>query len=242
MGNHEPLAVPAATSLFSSGQDPLQSCEFGQLARQVPWIADALPGGERGQVIDAEVYPHVHARPGVRSYSFVQAEAHKVPPRTVLGYRDRAGLALELLGLAGAQVPYLGKPEVALLPVPSERGTGELRALHSALRLETRVGRPLLKEVTVGRLQVPEALLEWDTGNLVQPPALGLLLPSRQRGAGLLIANLGFVPGVTFLSQTKRAVVNMANTPKRLPERPALAGARIASEGDPHFHGHALAS
>jgi hypothetical protein len=34
----------------------------------------------------------------------------------------------------------------------------------------------------------------------------------------------------------------MANTPKRLPERPALAGARIASEGDPHFHGHALAS
>jgi len=104
-----------------------------------------------------------------------------------LGYRDRAGLACEPPGHSDAQVPDLGEGEILLASVPPEGATGELRALLPSPRLEARVGRPLLEEVAEGPLQVPEALLKGDGGNLVKPLALRLLLPASQRGARLSV-------------------------------------------------------
>jgi hypothetical protein len=61
-------------------------------------------------------------------------------------------------------VPDLGEGEVQLLPVPLESGTGELGTLLPTLGLKTGIGCPPRKKVAVGGLQVPEALLEGDTG------------------------------------------------------------------------------
>src|ERR1700722_9597936 len=239
-GNPELLAPPAAASLRAAGERPLEDSQFSPRCGQMPWIGHKLPVGKGGQSVDAEIYPHALASLGKRVHLFVQAEGHEVLPSTVLGYRNRAGLTPELPGPADTQVPSLGQTEVVLLPVPRERGTGELGVLLPVLRLEAGVGRPLREEVTVGRLQVPEGLLEGDAGNLVKPGKLGFLLPSRQGGASLPIADRGFVLVVTVLSKLKRPIVDEADTAKGLPEHTLLADARIATEGLPHFHGKSV--
>ena len=189
---------------------------------------------------DAEIDPHALTSLGKRIHLFVQAEGHEVLPSTVLVYRNRAGLTPELPGPADTQVPNLGQTEVVLLPVPRERGTGELGSLLPVLRLEAGEGRPLREEVAEGHLQVPETLLEGDAGNLVQPDAVGFLLPSRQGGACLTIAERGFILGVTVLAQLERPIVNKADTAEGLPKETPLTGARVATEGLPHFHGKSV--
>src|SRR5271169_1115504 len=190
-GDPEPLAPPAAASLRAARQGALQPGQLAQTVAQVPGIGQVLPVGERGQAIDAEIYPHARPGLGKRLHGFIQAEAREVAPGTVLGYRNRAGRARELPGPADAQVPDLGESEASLASVPLEGGTGELRALLPMLRLEAGIGRPLLEEVAVGRLQVPEALLEGNAEGFLEPLAPGFPLPSRKGGARLGVGYLG---------------------------------------------------
>ncbi len=235
-GNPLALAVPTAASPLTSGKDALQPAQPCELLSEMPGIGHALPVGERRQTVDAEINPHARSGPGKRFHRFVQAETRKVTPSTVLGYRNRAGRTRELPGPADAQVPNLGESEVHLLPVPPEGGTGELGALLPAPRLEAGIGRPLREEVAVGRLQVPEALLEGNTGDIAKPLTATLLFPLGKGGARLAIAHRGFILGVSVFPQTKRPVIDIPDTPESPAEGAPLGSAWVEPESVPDFH------
>jgi hypothetical protein len=104
------------------------------------------------------------------------------------------------------------------------------------LRLEAGKRRPLFKEIAEGGLQVPESLLQGDTGNLTEPDKVSFLFPSRKGGAYLAVARWRLVLRVTVISKPKRLIVNEAKTPKGPVQKAPLAGARVAAEGLPHLH------
>ena len=232
----ESLAQPAATPLCTAAEHTLDSRQFGELAPKVFGIGDPFSAGESRQPIDAEIYPHALSGLGLLLHFFVQTETHKVSARTILDYRDGAGFTLKVSGPADAQVTKLSQGEVLLIAVPLEGGTGELRALRPPLRFEAGISRPLLEEVTEGSLQVPEALLKRNTGDLTEPVKLRFLFPLGQGGAGLLVVNAGFVLRVAIRSQIQRLVVDEADTTKHLLQSPPLRRARIASKGVSNFH------
>ncbi len=216
LGNFEPLPMPAAASLPSSGKGPLVPSQLGKLRGQEPRIGDALSIGKRRHMGNTEIYPHALASLGKRLHVFIQAKGHEVLPSTVLCYRNRAGLTRELPGPADAQVPHLGQTQVVLLPIPRERGAGELGRLLPVLRLEAGKCRPLLKEAAEGGLQVPESLLKWNAGNLTKPEVVGLFFPSGKGCAQLPVTGRGLVCSETIISKPKCLVVNEAHTTKRL--------------------------
>lgn len=236
-GHTQALAEPASAAFLSSRERALETGEPLKPPFHVLGIGQMLPIGERGQAVDSQVYPHAVTRLGKRFHGFIQAEARKVTPAAVLGYRNRGGRTRELPGPADTQVPKLGESEVRLLRVPPEGGTGELRALLSPPRLEAGIGRPLLKEVAVGRLQMPEALLERHTGDFLKPPVIRLLLPLGKGRACLGVAHPCLILPVTLFPHLERPVIHIADTPKGLSKGTPLGWTRVEPESVPHLHG-----
>jgi hypothetical protein len=85
-------------------------------------------------------------------------------------------------------------------------------------------------EVPIDGLQVPETLLEGNTGDVPKPDEVGFLLPKGQGCTGLGISDLGLVFRVGVLSERKRSVVNGAHAPKCPAQDAPLGRTRVEPE------------
>ena len=109
----------------------------------------------------------------------------------------------------------------------AECGASERGAPAVALALELGVAGPLLEEVGVGHLQVPQGLLERDAGHVVEEGQVGLFLPGGHGAVlgwvadGLLAVGPGFAP------LGERLVVDQANAPERPAQEVLLGDGRI---------------
>lgn len=223
------LLIPSSTPLVFSGKYPLRSGELPFLLSKILRVGDPLSRGERRQPRDAEINPD--RSPGFRQFLafFVKAQSHEVAISTVLGYRNRAGLALELPAPANAESADLGNNQIAIDRIPLERRAGIFCALFAAPGLERRVACTLFKEVDVGSLQVSKRLLFGNGTDFGEPGEFRFPLQVRQQCRRLVIPNL-LSGTIGIRTQPKRPVVDETRATKGLDQRCFLALGRVESE------------
>jgi len=236
MNNLQPLTIPAATPFFSTGKNSLESCKFAEAFPKELVIRNTFSIAECSEAIDAKVNADNLSCFWKFFDSLIEAERDKVLPGTVLGYRNRAGFTLELPRPMDVQSSNFGQTEVSVFTVPLQGRAGKLCCLFSSLRFEPGITGTLLKEVFESGLQMPETLLQGDTGHFIEPFNFWLALPFRQFRTRLMIVDFCFVLPVGIGSQFESTIVNIAHTTKCLFHLTLLTWAWVESEAISNFH------
>ncbi|MNN48707.1 hypothetical protein D3C81_1632030 [compost metagenome] len=108
-----------------------------------------------------------------------------------------------------------------------EGGCGELGRLAVFLRFRRRVAGALLEEVRECLLLVPEALLQWNAGHLVEIGPRRVFLQCGQAGAGFLVANARLLRLIGLGTPGQDRVVDGAHAAERPRQQDFLLGRRI---------------
>ena len=114
--------------------------------------------------------------------------------------------------------------------IPGEGRGGVLGRLAAMLLLERRILRPPVKEVAERFVQVPQGLLGWDTGDLIQPAIVWLLFELGQGGAGVAVEEVFPALAVGIGAQAQAPVVHETRTAER-PSEQSGAGSASGSSG-----------
>lgn len=233
--NPKALSIPSAATLYSPGKNALSSGESRTFIGQEAGIGDSFPVGERCQAVDAQVYPdHLS---GLRRmfHWFVEAQCHEIAPGTILGYRNCGWHTRELSGPTDFQSADLGYCEIPVLFIPLEGTAGVFSALLPAFRFERGIVATLLKEGPEACLKMPEDLLGWNAGNLIQPGMVILLLEQRQFSRGFMVAN-GLACLIRIGPQAQTPIIDVPASPERPGQRTALLVGGIETESVANLH------
>jgi hypothetical protein len=119
----------------------------------------------------------------------------------------------------------LSQEYLAILP-PKSR-LGELSATAIPLLLEIRIFRSTRREVSEGRLQMPQSLLQRNAAHLIQKLEVILLFPPCQHGRGLGIPHplLPLIPSLSPFCQ--RSVVHQTHAAQRPSQQAVLLGSWV---------------
>jgi hypothetical protein len=98
---------------------------------------------------------------------------------------------------------------------------------------------PTFKEILERRLLVSQALLQWDTGNIIQKQGFRQLFDGCQSGISASVANLFLSLVIGISAVTQDAVVNVAHTSERLSQQLFLLLVRVEPEFVGAFSFHA---
>lgn len=239
-GNPKALPMPPPATFYPAGQDALVSGQFALLLSQVSGVGDSLPVGERSQPRQPEVNTHGLAGLGQLLNGLVKAKSHKVAPSAVLGYRDRAGAALKLSAPTDVEPAELGYCKVAVHGIPLKGRNRVLCGLLASLGFEARVAAALREEVGVGRLEMPEDLLERHATDFIEPGRLFLLLEFGQERRGLMVADL-LAGAVGVAAELETPVVDEPDAAKGPGQNLLLVGSGVEPEAETHLHINSLA-
>lgn len=235
----EPLAVPASTSLLASGERLLEHLEPALINNSVARITDASAVTQGCEPADAEVYAHFTTSLWKMLNGLVKAQAHEVFSITAFGYRRCGWITCEVSRPAHIKPSKLGNGEVSVVWIPLESTGCIFGRLLAVFAFESREACSLGEEVGVGGLQMPERLLQGNTGHVVQVGSLRRLLKGGEGGGtGVVVDRYTSLKAVR--AETQRGVVGHADTAERLGKNPLLRLARVDSESVSDFHSQIL--
>lgn len=234
-GHPQALPFPSIASLFTTGEDPAGKRQLSFGASKVMRIRHPLSIGESSEPGDAEVDPDRHS--GLRELldGLVQAEGCEVASSSVLGYRDRAGYAVELPAPTDSKPSDFGDYQVAVFRIPLERRFRVLCGLGSSFGFEGRVSAPLLEEIYKRCVEVAEGLLFGYATDLVEPEEVLVPLELGQKGGGLVVTDLLSV-SVGIGASPEAPVVDEPYATESPNQDLLLSGRRIESELVAYLH------
>ena len=206
-------AVSGAEFLFT--QATLGAGKPGGIFGRVAWIADLVALAGDKQVFQTEIDTH-HVRGDRQHLGFKVTQAgDEVSTCVVFGDGNGTGFARERSAPADSQWGFAFS-NVELAAFVGKGATSQLDGLSMVLLLESGVFGPPLEEVFKGRLLMPKALLERDTGHVIEPVKFAGAFDAGQFGIGLNVADffLALIEGIG--APTKDVIVDKARTAERL--------------------------
>ena len=214
-GNLPPRFGTVLGAFFLSGETALRPRQpfFGFDVE--PWVFHNLPAREGDHRFDPYINADHLRRDRQRVDIFFHQHGDEVAVSCVFRDGHRCGLAStgqrtrpdDMQG-----VFHLRKGQ--LTAVPRECACGIRSRLHPVFALEFGISGTSLEEVTEGSLQMPQGLLEWDTGDFLQPSAIVLLFEPGELGRGVIVGNALLFLYVGVCPQAQGPVVREANTAK----------------------------
>ena len=180
-----------------------------------PWVFHDLPAGEGDHRFDPYINADHLRRDRQRVDIFFHQHGDEVAVSCVFRDGHRCGLAStgqrtrpdDMQG-----VFHLRRGQ--LTAVPRECACGVRSRLHPVFALEFGISGTSLEEVTEGSLQMPQGLLEWDTGDFLQPSVIVLLFEPCELGRGVIVGNALLFLTVGVCPQAQGPVEREANTAK----------------------------
>src|SRR6266566_1052162 len=201
------------TAFFLLGKPSLS---FGQLLLILDKefrVAKGMPIARDDHALESQVKPDLLVDHWQRGDIFLNQERDEVAVSTIFGDGDTAGLASFGQGTRPVNIKrriHLGKGQVRSIPLESRRGIGS--RLWSVFLLESGVVRTSLKKIEESSIKVPQALLQRNRRNFIEPDMVILLFQQGQSLAHLLIVQTFpfLVIGVGSFAQ--RPIVDVATT------------------------------
>lgn len=127
------------------------------------------------------------------------------------------------------------------LPIaPAESRAAELCRAAIALLLEGRVFRLLGEEVGERRLEMPQRLLQRDTGDLIEELKIVLLLPDGEHGTGLGVGDRLVLRCPGCAASIQRSVVNQTHAAQRPAQERLLLGRWVKAVAECSLHSYTL--
>lgn len=238
-GNPEALAIPPATTFYSSGENPLGTSEGSTLLGKESRVGNPLTIGEGCQSIYAKIYSDYLSGFRQTLHCFIQAQRHEIAPRTVLGYRDCGGGATERSGPMNMEPAKFCYDEISIIAIPLEGAPGVFGGLFSMLLFETGIGSTFIEEISEGSLKVPESLLGWNAGDIIQPSMI-LTLLEQGEGSRRIEVTDSHSTLISIGTQAQSPIVDIATGTEGLSENRALRNRGIESEPVANLHSEKL--
>ena len=229
---------PILAAKFLLGKTALILRKFSRVLCGMAGIAGLETVGCDEQILDAHINANLLIGNGQqRGFKLTQAR-HEVSACEVFGYGNSGGVRRKLLTPLDSQ--RLVTLRQLQFPITETESTvSELCRLTVMFGFECGVFRPTFKEVFERSLLVTQALLQRDTGNIIQESKLWKLLDGCESGISASVANFLLRLVVRICAVTQDAVVNVAHTPERLSQQLFLLLVRVETEFVGAFSFHA---
>jgi len=134
---------------------------------------------------------------------------------------------------------HFGNQKSLIPNLKLKTAAGVLSRLVSGFFLKSRISGLLVKKVFKSCLKMSQTLLNWNTGNLIQPNIFRKLFKFSQSGAGLVVVHaLSILKSLGSFSQ--KTVVYKTSTTKGLRQNLPLLFSWITSEIPSQFHVYKL--
>ena len=231
-----PLPIPLTASLLTSGQNPLFVFESTEFLAKKFGILDRGSVGKHGEAVYTEVYSY--GLPGFRQRQniFIETERDEVFPGRFLDYRNCRGITFEFSAPSDVKPSKTRNCQPFIRIIIFERRLGVFGRLPVSFSFENRVFAGLAEEVCVRGIEMPQSLLGWNAGNLIEPHCFRRLFPRGEHGACLSVGDgfLFVVPGIR--SDFQSPVVYVTAAAEDLFKVVGLFCGRVKSECVPNLH------
>jgi len=201
----EPCLRSVLAPLFLLGKSSLCLGELFLILAEELRIADAFPFRRDHHALQAQVKPHllIHHWQGLDI--LLHQDRDEVAISSILGDRDRGGLASFGQGttpMDDKRLIHLGEGE--RFAVPLEGGSGIFSRLVPMAALELRVCSLSFKEVLESFFQVAKRLLGRHTGDIVEPSVIVLVFEQGEACRQLVVPN-AFLPFIVRVGAKRSA-------------------------------------
>lgn len=230
-GNLELLPSAPAASFDPAAQYPLSSSQPFKAALKYIKRSDYFACAQGSHRLDSEIYSNLSVAGRKLRPFFLNRQSDKIAPGRILDYRDAARLGFDHSGPVNIQPSNLSDGKIVVLPVPDKTTSTKFSALFRIVfTLESGILGAVLKEVSVGSIQVPKRLLKRHARRLLQPERFGFLFPTAQRRTRCAVSQ----PLAGFLErrnpQSQGPVIHVTNTAEKPLQRFRLGKIWVNSE------------
>jgi len=232
----EPLPCASPAPVLAPAQDAAGAAQFAQSLVQRLERLDLFTTAQDRQRFQAQIDTDRGLIPGQGSPRLIDSKSDKVAACAVLGYRNSAGSCFYHPRPANPQPADLSEREIAVLLIPVKSRSGKLRTLFITLGPEVRITCAACKEVSIGLLEMPQALLEGYAGDFTQESVLGRPLPLEERGAALAVGGAFASLFEGSASVLQSPIIGPPHTAKELCKRMLLAGGGVKPEAVIDLH------
>ena len=197
-------SFPPAATFLAPSVDSLQPRQFLDLSLEMLRIRDSLASGQRGESVDAQIYPDrgVSFRKGLDN--FIKHQSDVVPSSRRLGYRNGGRTTGERLAPANINLAELGDGKDSVFVLEPARCV--FSRLLPTFLFESRVASTLLEERLKRGLKMPKRLLRRDRRYFLKPLGFRSMAKFGEEGGGSNVVDL-FSPRVSVRSQAQHCVV-----------------------------------
>lgn len=218
-GNADALPVPHTTTLDAPSENPLCLGESSLVFARMLRVGDALIIAGSGQAVDSKV--NANRFPGRFELGklFIENQRDEITPAGSFGNRDGCRFQLELATPVHIEATQARDNQVRVVWIGAgefESGCCVFSGLLVSLPLEHWILGFFVEELHEGIVQVPQSLLDGNTGHFSQPRGLVFVLPFGKLGGSLVVTNslLPFLPSVSPIPQG--SVVGIPTAPEDL--------------------------
>ena len=220
-------SVPPAGTFRPATQSPLLKRQSLSVLAYRPDVLETLTFTCDSQCFDTEVDSYLCCCRRQTAIGFVDANTGEVFTGRRNAYRDCRRFRAKASRPSNIQSSNLCEGKVVVPAIPFESRTRKLSRLMPLLTFESRVLRPLLKEVDECRIQMAQALLQRNTRNLLEPSRFVLLLPTGQLLRSCPVSGSFASLLVRVGSMLQRTIENVTNTSERLRQNLFLCRSRV---------------
>lgn len=231
-----PLNLVAVRAFSLACQRLLLAFELPVVAVRVCRVGNTLAAGQRSQTADAEVDTDRFAGLGQGCRLYINDQRDEVAAGGLADNRRRGRHYRHALGPFDFEPSELGDDQTLIANFKLERRAGVFRRLFAVLAFEGWVARAFVEEVTEGGLQMPQGLLRWHAGYLVQPRKINVLLERAQRRTGLVVVHT-LAAGERRRALSKETVKHEPRAAERASKNLRLLASGVAAEVPALFHG-----
>ena len=217
--NANALTVPHPASLDPTGETALCPRQSHLVLMRMPRGMDAPSVAQSSETIDPKINPNRLSSWFELGKFFLQDQRHKIASTGSLGNGNGRWAGLELSTPVHIQSSQSRNNQIRIAGI----GTRKLESRYCIfstllveLPFEGWVSSFLVEKLHKGIVQMPQGLLNRNTGNLPQPSCLLFPLPLGQLSRTLVVTNtlLPHLPSICAIPQ--RPVVGIPTTPKNL--------------------------
>ena len=220
---------PIRASELLFGKTALVLCKFGRVVCGIAGIAGFKTVAGDEQILNTHVDTHLFIGDRQqRGIEFTQAR-HKIATCVIFRNGDRSGVRRKRLTPFNIQ-GLITLSQLQFTASEGESAVSKLRRLAMFFRFKGGVFSPPFKEVLKCRLLVAQALLQRDTGNVVEKQGLRLFFESGQSGVRAGITDLLLTLSLGIGAVTQDTIVNIAHTAKGLRQQLLLLGIGVKPE------------
>ena len=229
---------PILTAKFFLGKTALILRQFSRVFRGVAGIAGFKTIGRGEQILDAHVNTDLFIGNGQQRRFKLTQTGYEVTPCVIFGNRNSGWIRGKFLTPLNIQW-FIALSKFQCAVFKGERAVSKLRRLAVFFRFEGGIFRSTCKKVLERGLLVSQALLQRNTGNVIQESELRQLLDGGQFGVSIDVPNFFFRLIVSIRAVTQDAVIDKTHTTERPHQQPFLLLVWVEPEfvGAFDFHG-----